>query len=113
MLDIKLVRSNPRLVQEALEKRGSKTSLEEFLSRDERRRSLLVEVEGLKNKRNTVSEEIARLKKAKQDAEPLVLQMRQGVAAGQGTGRRGQDPGGGVGGVAAQHPQPAAPVRCR
>ncbi|NPV93090.1 MAG: serine--tRNA ligase [Firmicutes bacterium] len=77
MLDIKLVRSNPRLVQEALEKRGSKTSLEEFLAKDEKRRSLLVEVEGLKNRRNTVSEEIARLKKAKQDAEPLVLQMRQ------------------------------------
>jgi seryl-tRNA synthetase len=60
-----------------MEKRGSKTSLEEFLARDEKRRSLLVEAEGLKNKRNTVSEEIARLKKAKQDAEPLVLQMRQ------------------------------------
>lgn len=77
MLDIKLVRNKPGLVQEALEKRGNKASLEEFLARDEKRRSLLVEVEGLKNRRNTVSEEIARMKKAKQDAEPLVLQMRQ------------------------------------
>lgn len=77
MLDIKLVRNNPELVIEALKKRGSKASLEEFLDRDEKRRSLLVEVEGLKNRRNRVSEEIAKLKKAKQDAEALVLQMRQ------------------------------------
>ncbi|MDH7479761.1 MAG: serine--tRNA ligase, partial [Syntrophomonadaceae bacterium] len=77
MLDIKLVRSNPGLVREALEKRGNKASLDEFLARDEKRRLLLVESEGLKNRRNVVSEEIAKRKKAREDAEPLVQQMRQ------------------------------------
>jgi seryl-tRNA synthetase len=43
---------------------------------DERRRSILVEVEQLKAKRNSVSEEIARLKREKQDAQSLVEEMR-------------------------------------
>ena len=43
---------------------------------DERRRSILVEVEQLKAKRNSVSEEIARPKREKQDAQSLVEEMR-------------------------------------
>lgn len=77
MLDIKLIRNQPQQVQEALEKRGVQAPLSEFLELEERRRTLLVEAESLKNRRNVVSEEIARLKKARQDAEDLVLQMRE------------------------------------
>lgn len=76
MLDIKFVRANPTLVQEALHKRGAAISLDSFLQQDQKRRAVLVEVETLKAKRNSVSQEIARLKKARQDAEPLVLEMR-------------------------------------
>lgn len=77
MLDIKLVRSNPELVKQALVHRGVDISLDEFLELDEKRRKKLYEVEQLKNKRNVVSEEIGRLKKAGQDAEDMVLEMRQ------------------------------------
>jgi len=77
VLDIKLIRNQPQQVQEALEKRGVQAPLSEFLELEERRRTLLVEAESLKNRRNVVSEEIARLKKARQDAEDLVLQMRE------------------------------------
>ncbi|MCW2277578.1 serine--tRNA ligase [Heliophilum fasciatum] len=76
MLDIKFVRANPALVQEALDKRGAKISLDDFLAMDQKRRAILVEVEGLKAERNRVSQEIARLKKAKEDAENLVVEMR-------------------------------------
>ncbi|MEG6617116.1 serine--tRNA ligase [Peptococcaceae bacterium 1198_IL3148] len=77
MLDIKLVRSNPELVKEALKNRGVNVSLDEFLKLDEERRKILVEVEQLKNKRNVVSEEVGRLKKAGQPADDIVVEMRQ------------------------------------
>ncbi|AEG58329.1 serine--tRNA ligase [Desulforamulus ruminis] len=77
MLDIKFVRSHPELVLEGLEKRGSNITLDEFLKLDAKRREKLVVVEQLKNTRNVVSEEIGRLKKAGQDAEEKVLEMRQ------------------------------------
>ncbi len=81
MLDLKFVRANPDVVKEALSKRGAGISLEPFLKLDERRREKLVEVEKLKNKRNVVSEEIGRLKKAGHDTEHLVLEMREVSAA--------------------------------
>jgi len=77
LLDIKFVRNNPEVVQEALRKRGSDISLEPFLRLDERRRKMLTEVEQLKNKRNVVSQEIGRLKKAGENAEDMVKEMRQ------------------------------------
>ncbi len=78
MLDLKFVRNNPELVKEGLIKRNSSTELiDKFLEVDEVRRQKLVKVEQKKNRRNTVSEEIGRLKKAGQDAEELVLEMRE------------------------------------
>ena len=60
MLDIKLLRDNPDLVREALERRRSDFSIDDVLKLDEQRRSLLTEVEGLKARRNEVSKEIGR-----------------------------------------------------
>ncbi|MHB9096094.1 MAG: serine--tRNA ligase [Eubacteriales bacterium] len=77
MLDLKFVRSNPDKVQEALKKRGAVVGLDNFLELEEQRRQKLVQVEQLKNKRNTVSEEVGKLKKQGQDAEDIVLEMRQ------------------------------------
>ncbi len=77
MLDLKFVRSNPDKVKEALEKRGEVVGLDKFLELEDLRRKKLVEVEQLKNQRNTVSEEIGRLKKQGQDAEDMILNMRQ------------------------------------
>ncbi|MGQ9558525.1 MAG: serine--tRNA ligase [Desulfurispora sp.] len=80
MLDIKLVRANPEKVEQALLKRGAQIGLEEFLQLDEQRRQKLVLVEQLKNRRNTVSEEIGRLKRAGQEPVEMMQEMRQ-VAA--------------------------------
>lgn len=77
MLDIKFVRSNPDVVKESLQKRGAVVGLDKFLALEEKRRQELVEVEQLKNKRNTVSEEIGRLKKQGQHPEEMILEMRQ------------------------------------
>ncbi|NMA52256.1 MAG: serine--tRNA ligase, partial [Peptococcaceae bacterium] len=77
MLDIKFVRNNPQVVKDALVRRGSEVTLDEFLQLDEERREKLFIVEQMKNRRNTVSEEIGKLKIAGQDAPDLVLEMRQ------------------------------------
>ncbi|NPV43711.1 MAG: serine--tRNA ligase [Firmicutes bacterium] len=77
MLDIKLVRNNPELIREAVKKRGEEIDLDGFLKLDEKRRELLYEVEQLKSQRNTVSQEIGRLKQQGLDAEDKVLLMRE------------------------------------
>ncbi|NPV27851.1 MAG: serine--tRNA ligase [Firmicutes bacterium] len=77
MLDLKFVRSNPDKVEAALRKRGSQVGLAEFLAVDEKRRKLLVEAEQLKNRRNVVSEEVGRRKKSGQDAQELIIEMRE------------------------------------
>jgi len=60
MLDIKFIRDNPDTVRRALALRRSDFSIDEVLELDEQRRNLLVEVEGLKARRNEVSKEIGR-----------------------------------------------------
>ncbi|SMB88604.1 seryl-tRNA synthetase [Thermanaeromonas toyohensis ToBE] len=77
MLDIKLLRQNPDLVDRGLKRRGLAAPLEHFLKLDAKRRNLLTEVERLKNRRNMVSEEIGRLKRAGEDPVELILEMRE------------------------------------
>jgi len=77
MLDMKFVRNNPQIVREALVRRGSAVTLDEFLKLDEQRREQLFMVEQMKNRRNTVSEEIGKLKRAGQNAPDMVLEMRE------------------------------------
>ena len=77
MLDIKLIRSNPEKVKEALKKRKEKINIEEVLSLDEKRRELLLEADALKEKRNSVSEEIGKLKREKKDAQEKILAMKE------------------------------------
>ena len=76
MLDLKFVRDNLAVVEQALKNRNASVDLSEFIGLDKKRRELLVEVEALKSRRNTVSQEVSRLKKEKQDAEALIVEMR-------------------------------------
>jgi seryl-tRNA synthetase len=76
MLDLKFVRDNPDAVKAGLRRRGIDVDLAEFLAIDEKRRRAQQEVEDLRRKRNEVSEEIGRLKKAGQQADDRVAEMR-------------------------------------
>ena len=63
MLDLNLIREKPDLVRTALKNRQMDASpIDEVLRLDERRRSLLTQVEALKAERNAVSKEIGRIK---------------------------------------------------
>lgn len=76
MLDIKFVRENAEKVQEALKNRGNAMTLDGFFSLEKERREILGEVEALKSKRNTVSQQISTMKKNKENADDLVVEMR-------------------------------------
>ena len=76
MLDLRLVRENPAVVQAGLARRGVTLDLAEFLALDAKRRTAQQDIEALRRKRNEVSEEIGRLKKTGQPAEDKVAEMR-------------------------------------
>ncbi|OQY55733.1 MAG: serine--tRNA ligase [Desulfobacteraceae bacterium 4572_88] len=77
MLEIKFVRQNLSEVQQMLSRRGDTADLDTFRDCDEKRREILFEIEDLRHRRNTVSEQIAEKKKSGDDAETLVLEMRE------------------------------------
>ena len=83
MLDIKMIRQNTDEIKERLATRGVKAEkIDALLEKDKRRRELLVETEGLKQKRNEVSAEIANAKRNKQDATDAIKEMREGKQSG-------------------------------
>ena len=76
MLEIKYLRQNLSAVQEALEARGHQADLAAFQKRDDERRAVLQKIELLRHERNVVSDRIAEMKKAGEDAEAIVVEMR-------------------------------------
>jgi len=77
MLDLHYVREHLEEVEEALRKRGTKRSLDDFREIDESRRALLVQVEQLKATRNESSKQIGQVIKSGEDAEPLKVEVRK------------------------------------
>ena len=76
MLDLSFVRDNLELVKQKMRERGLADILGNFESLDRERRRLLTEVEGRRARRNRVSDEIAALKKQKQDASALIAETK-------------------------------------
>lgn len=94
MLDFKLVRENTEQVRAAIRRRGSELDLTEFLALDVKRRAAQQELETLRRKRNEVSEEIGRLKKAGKPAEDKVAEMRaegDAITALENSGREAEE----------------------
>lgn len=76
MLDPKLLRDNPDKIRNMLEARAVKFPLDDLISLDKDRRELIIKTDEFRKKRNEVSLEIARKKKAKEDASSLIDQMQ-------------------------------------
>ncbi|MGQ9554928.1 MAG: serine--tRNA ligase [Anaerolineae bacterium] len=75
MLDINLIRAQPDYVKEQLVKLNVEAPIDDILSADEERRSLIASVEGLRSQRNTLSKEVGRLRD-KEAAAPIIEQVR-------------------------------------
>src|SRR4030095_13480551 len=79
MLDLNLIRENPDLVRTALKNRQLEVSpIDEILRLDEKRRSLLMQVETLKAERNVVSKEIGKLKDAAERTQKIAAMREVG-----------------------------------
>lgn len=76
MLDIKLLRSNFEEVEKALSTRNEDFELSKFKVLDEKRRSLLGEVELLKSQQNSASKQIPNMKKEGKDVTGLLEEMK-------------------------------------
>ncbi|NOY65334.1 MAG: serine--tRNA ligase [Nitrospirae bacterium] len=76
MLDLNFVTENINSVKESISKRGYDIEVDELINLNNRRKSIIKEVEELRNRRNTVSDEIGRLKKAGKDASEMIKEMK-------------------------------------
>src|SRR5437773_6772278 len=78
MLDLGYVRDHLPLISEKLRQRGMNPDevLGDFTRVDAKRRQAITEMETLKAQRNRASEEVAKLKKAGQDASALIEQTK-------------------------------------
>jgi seryl-tRNA synthetase len=76
LLDIKWIRENPDEARRMLQNRGYEYPLDELLDLDSLRRQKLIEVEGLKAKRNEGSKEVAKLKSKGEDPYDLMEEIR-------------------------------------
>jgi seryl-tRNA synthetase len=74
MLDIRLIRENPELVRQALEKRGDSFALDRIVQLDESYRASLRQTEELRAKHNEASKQLS---KSKEKPPELIAQMRQ------------------------------------
>ena len=76
MLDLKFVRANMDLITQMCKERSYELDLSRFRSLDERRRSVLTDLEELRHERNMVSDKIAVMKKQGEDTSSLIFQMK-------------------------------------
>ncbi|MBA7504711.1 Serine--tRNA ligase [subsurface metagenome] len=74
MIDMKVIRESPELVQKALEQRGIAFDLDSLLKLDKQHRNLLQQLEELRAKHNQMSKQIG---KGGGDKQELIAQMRQ------------------------------------
>ena len=77
MHDLNYFRDHLDVFAEMAKKRGVALHLDAFRVLDHQRRELITATEQLKAQRNKASEEIARLKKEKKNAEALIAEMKQ------------------------------------
>ena len=76
MLDLKLILSDPKKVEESLAKKGCIVSFDEVIALDKERRATISEIEALKAQKNKVSAEIPRLKKEGKPVDAIFEEMR-------------------------------------
>ncbi|KTD40098.1 serine--tRNA ligase [Legionella parisiensis] len=77
MLDIQLLRDDPRFVATQLLKRGFKFDVSSFTALEEKRKALQVATQGLQNERNLRSKAIGEAKARGEDIEPMREDMNR------------------------------------
>ena len=77
MLDIRLIRETPEVVEEAVRRRGGSADIARVRELDEQRRALNTQVDGLRAERNSASKEIGAAAKRGDDVEAAKAAVRE------------------------------------
>lgn len=76
VLDSKLLKQNPEVIIDMLKKRKIEFPINDLLSLDKRRREIIVEMQHVKHKKNTLSHSIASKKKEKANSSLEISEMK-------------------------------------
>jgi seryl-tRNA synthetase len=76
MLDSKLLKQNPEVIIDMLKKRKIEFPINDLISLDKRRREIIVEIQHVKHKKNTLSHSIASKKKEKINSSLEISEMK-------------------------------------
>ena len=77
MLDIKILRTEPDRIREALKKRNNDLDITPAIELDLARREILTQVEKKKAQQNEISKKIPQMKKAGEDTEAIFAEMKE------------------------------------
>jgi seryl-tRNA synthetase len=76
MLDPKIIKENPQIIQDMLKARAVEFDLGALIDSDRKRRELIIKTDELKKKKNRMALEISQKKKAGEDASPIISEMK-------------------------------------
>jgi seryl-tRNA synthetase len=76
MLDIRLLKEEPQIIKDMLEKRKLNFPINELIALDKRRRELIAKMQQIKHKKNTISDYIAIKKKNNSDSTAEYQEMK-------------------------------------
>lgn len=76
MLDLKYIINQIDTVKKGMEKRHATIDFSSLFENEEKRKKLLLEIEQLRHQRNVVSDDIAKMKRSGQDAQPSIEKMK-------------------------------------
>ncbi len=77
MLDIKVLRTEPEKIIEALKKRNNDLDITPAIELDKKRRDLLMDVEQKKAKQNEITKKIPQMKKAGENTDEIFKEMKE------------------------------------
>jgi seryl-tRNA synthetase len=75
MIDSKIIKENPDVIRDMLMKRNIEFQIDTLFEADKRRRILIIELQNLKQQKNTLAKEIAFKKKSNEDVSNNVAKM--------------------------------------
>jgi len=77
MLDSKLIKENPQIIQEMLNSRNIEFDLDGLIDADKQRREFILKTDELRKKKNQVALEISQKKKSGEDATVILDEMKK------------------------------------
>ena len=77
MLDPKIIRENPNKIRKMLKDRAVEFNLDSLIIGEKERREMIIKTDELRKKRNQVSLEIGKQKKAGNDASSFLEEMKK------------------------------------